>query len=96
MHLSYIIGENDDYYIYISLTHAKNTRSIRNIALKGSVKTGDTKRNYLVPMICVDEKRYFSTKKMNYKFKKADGPTLRKFYQNYKKSRENPAILKYL
>ena len=59
--------------MYISITHAPVTKGIENMPLSNG--------QYIVPMVCICEKYYFSKPKNKYKFSRQDGPTLKIIYK---------------
>ena len=82
-HYAYIISENEKCYLFISITHSKKTFKNSNIRLELPLKKNTKIPNYLIPMICIQEKRYFGRKISSMKFSKKDGSKLRLLYKKY-------------
>lgn len=73
-HYSYIIDESDTCYIYVTITHAPWTFKRKNIKLNSS-------NQYIIPTINILEKNMFGKYATTSKFKRSDGPILRKLYK---------------
>ena len=76
-HPVYVLSEYKNYYTFIMLTHASKWKyRKKNIPLSYPIDRNDTKKNYIVPQICVDDKENFS-EKVKYSFSRKDGYKIR-------------------
>ena len=75
-HFAYIIDETEKSYLFFGLTHSPRTFRNKNVPLAN--------KNYIIPMLCIGEKKYFSNNKSNKKFERKDGPIIRDLLKKYK------------
>lgn len=75
-HYAFIVDETEKSYLFFGLTHSPKTFHNKNIPLE--------KKNFIIPMLCIADKKKFSKINKNKKFTRKDGPTIRDLLKKYK------------
>lgn len=85
-HHSAVVGEEEDTYDHVPLTHASHTSGRKNIKLKKNPNPKDQKSSYMVRQLRNNPKNTFDREKKNWKLDSEDEVKAYEIYDNKKKT----------
>ena len=84
-HPAYIFLENEDLFIYVTLTHSKNVKNYLVIKLRKNPNPNDEEESYYVAKIRKDFKNNFGTRILNWEVDVEDDKDIRRLFDETKK-----------
>lgn len=92
-HPAYIHSKQNDKYLYVSLTHAKQTKNKKNIPLKQNPNPKDKKQSFVLPQkkITTNNKTFNKKSYNSWKFCNEDKKLINKIIKKNKKE-DRPVI----
>ena len=83
-HPAYIFLENDNVYIYVTITHSRNVKGFLTIKLRKNPNPKDKKESYWVAEIRQDTKNAFTKVKSDWSVDELDDKDIRGFFDEQK------------
>lgn len=80
-HPAYVYGEDGSFYQFVGLTSSPITQGTKNVKLSASPNPNNHHVQYVRPNPDIDPKKFFNSRKKNWKFRRKDRYKIRKIIE---------------
>ena len=87
-HPTYVVGEIDEKYEYLGITHSESYEGIRNVPLERNPDPEDGERAYLRPIVEKDHPKNFGRSLKGWNFSKSDKKKVDEIVKEYKQKKK--------